>query len=41
VGQPGVELLKPELVHAGLASLIAFAVSDEQRAAALVDVGLA
>ncbi len=41
VSQPCVELLEPEPVHAGLASLIAFAVSDQQRPSVLVDVGLA
>src|SRR5262249_14797528 len=37
---PVSELLKAELVHPGLAALVALAVTDQQRAAALVDVGL-
>jgi len=41
VRQPRVELLKAPLVHPGLASLIALAMADQQRASALVDVGLA
>jgi hypothetical protein len=40
VSQPGVELLEAQLVHARLAAFVAFAVADQQRPAALVDVGL-
>jgi hypothetical protein len=38
--KPRGELLEPELVDAGLAALVAFAVTDQQRSAPLVDVGL-
>jgi len=41
VRQPRVELLKASLVHPDLASPIALAMLDQQRAAAFVDVGLA
>ena len=40
VGQPGSELFEAELVHPGLASLVAFAVTDQQRPSRDVDVGL-
>jgi hypothetical protein len=40
VGQPFGELLEPELVHPGLAALVALPVTDQQRTASLVDVGL-
>jgi hypothetical protein len=40
VGQPGGKLFEPELVHPGLAALIALSVSDEQRPTPVVDVGL-
>jgi hypothetical protein len=38
VSKPGSELLKAELIHAGLPALIAFAVTDQQRPARRVDV---
>ena len=38
--EPRGKLLKAELVHSGFAALVALAVADTQRAAALVDVGL-
>jgi hypothetical protein len=40
VGQPGSELLEAERVHPGFTTLVAFAVSDEQRPPAFVDVSL-
>lgn len=40
MGQPGGELLEPELIHPGLAAFVALAVADQQRPALLVDVGL-
>lgn len=40
VGQPGGELLEPELIHPCLAAFVALAVADQQRPALLVDVGL-
>jgi hypothetical protein len=38
--EPRIEMLEPPIVHPGLAAFIAFAVPDQQRPAALVDVGL-
>jgi hypothetical protein len=40
VCQPRRELFEPELVHASFAALVALTVTDQQRSAALVDVGL-
>ena len=40
MGHPGRELLEAELVHPGLAALVAFAVTDQQRPSGRVDVGL-
>ena len=40
VREPGRELLKAELVHARLAAFVALAMTDQQRPALLIDVGL-
>ena len=40
MSQPGGELLKAELIHAGLTAFVAFTVADQQRSTPIVDVGL-